>query len=90
MVAARDAGETEQTAAHAREPWAVLPGSVRIIDGVDGLRRAVVAERVWMGGYLGDPQLRIQWLEATLRTEGCAITSDRDLMRRPVAVRVWP
>jgi hypothetical protein len=27
---------------------------------------------------------------ATLRTEGCAITSDRDLMRRPVAVRVWP
>ncbi len=27
---------------------------------------------------------------ATLRLEGCAITSDRDLMRRPVAIRVWP
>ncbi|MDP4022764.1 hypothetical protein Q8W71_09030 [Methylobacterium sp. NEAU 140] len=27
---------------------------------------------------------------ATLRTEGCAITSDRDLMRRPVSIRVWP
>ena len=27
---------------------------------------------------------------ATLRTEGCTVTSDRDLMRRPVAVRVWP
>lgn len=27
---------------------------------------------------------------ATLRTDGCAITSDRDLVRRPVAIRVWP
>ena len=27
---------------------------------------------------------------ATLRTEGCRITSDRDLVRRPVAVKVWP
>ena len=27
---------------------------------------------------------------ATLRTEGCTITSDRDLLRRPVAIRVWP
>jgi hypothetical protein len=27
---------------------------------------------------------------ARLRTEGCAITSDRDLLSRPVAVRVWP
>ena len=27
---------------------------------------------------------------ATLRTEGCTITSDRDLVRRPVAIRVWP
>lgn len=27
---------------------------------------------------------------ATLRTEGCAITSDRDLVRRPVAIKVWP
>ncbi|WP_336487463.1 hypothetical protein [Methylobacterium nigriterrae] len=27
---------------------------------------------------------------ATLRTEGCAITSDRDLVRRRVAIKVWP
>ncbi len=27
---------------------------------------------------------------ASLRTEGCAVTSDRDLMRRPLAIRVWP
>ena len=27
---------------------------------------------------------------ASLRVEGCAITSDRDLLRRPVAIRVWP
>lgn len=27
---------------------------------------------------------------ATLRTEGCTITSDRDLVRRPVAIKVWP
>jgi hypothetical protein len=26
----------------------------------------------------------------TLRVEGCTITSDRDLLRRPVAVKVWP
>nr|USU30694.1 hypothetical protein NG677_15150 [Methylobacterium sp. OTU13CASTA1] len=26
----------------------------------------------------------------TLRTEGCAITSDRDLVRRPLAIKVWP
>lgn len=26
----------------------------------------------------------------TLRTDGCAITSDRDLLRRPVAIKVWP
>ena len=26
----------------------------------------------------------------TLRTEGCAITSDRDLLRRPLAIKVWP
>ncbi|HEX8418044.1 MAG TPA: hypothetical protein VF641_10625 [Methylobacterium sp.] len=26
----------------------------------------------------------------TLRNEGCAITSDRDLLRRPVALKVWP
>ncbi|WP_375465591.1 hypothetical protein [uncultured Methylobacterium sp.] len=27
---------------------------------------------------------------ATLRTAGCTITSDRDLVRRPVAIKVWP
>ncbi|MDR7038057.1 hypothetical protein J2X36_002812 [Methylobacterium sp. BE186] len=27
---------------------------------------------------------------ATLRTEGCRITSERDLLRRPVAIKVWP
>ena len=27
---------------------------------------------------------------ATLRTEGCTVTSDRDLIRRPVAIKVWP
>ena len=27
---------------------------------------------------------------ATLRTQGCTITSDRDLVRRPVAIKVWP
>lgn len=27
---------------------------------------------------------------ATLRTEGCAVTSERDLVRRPVAIKVWP
>ena len=27
---------------------------------------------------------------ATLRIEGCAITSDRDLVRRPVSIKVWP
>ena len=27
---------------------------------------------------------------ASLRVEGCTITSDRDLFRRPVALRVWP
>ncbi len=27
---------------------------------------------------------------ATLRVEGCTITSDRDLVRRPVAIKVWP
>jgi hypothetical protein len=27
---------------------------------------------------------------ASLRVEGCTITSDRDLLRRPVAIRVWP
>ena len=27
---------------------------------------------------------------ATLRLEGCTITSDRDLVRRPVAIKVWP
>ncbi|WP_375456469.1 hypothetical protein [uncultured Methylobacterium sp.] len=27
---------------------------------------------------------------ATLRTEGCTITSDRDLVRRPLAIKVWP
>ena len=27
---------------------------------------------------------------ATLRLEGCSITSDRDLVRRPVAIKVWP
>lgn len=27
---------------------------------------------------------------ATLALEGCTVTSDRDLMRRPVAIRVWP
>ncbi|MGU3539339.1 hypothetical protein [Methylobacterium sp. A54F] len=27
---------------------------------------------------------------ATLKVEGCTITSDRDLVRRPVAIRVWP
>ncbi|GJE28003.1 DUF4185 domain-containing protein [Methylobacterium organophilum] len=27
---------------------------------------------------------------ATLRVEGCAITSDRDLVKRPVAIKVWP
>lgn len=26
----------------------------------------------------------------SLRTDGCAITSDRDLWRRPVAIKVWP
>ncbi|KAB1076016.1 hypothetical protein [Methylobacterium planeticum] len=26
----------------------------------------------------------------TLRNEGCDITSDRDLVRRPLAIRVWP
>lgn len=26
----------------------------------------------------------------TLRTEGCTITSDRDLLRRPLAIKVWP
>ncbi|MEA1833059.1 hypothetical protein U8607_13305 [Methylobacterium durans] len=26
----------------------------------------------------------------TLRTEGCRITSDRDLLRRPLAIKVWP
>ena len=26
----------------------------------------------------------------TLKTEGCTITSDRDLLRRPVAIKVWP
>jgi hypothetical protein len=26
----------------------------------------------------------------SLRVEGCTITSDRDLLRRPVAIRVWP
>ena len=26
----------------------------------------------------------------TLRTDGCAITSDRDLLRRPVTIKVWP
>ncbi|MCJ2033494.1 hypothetical protein [Methylobacterium sp. J-068] len=26
----------------------------------------------------------------TLRTEGCAITSDRDLVRRALAIKVWP
>jgi hypothetical protein len=27
---------------------------------------------------------------ATLKVEGCTITSDRDLVRRPVAIKVWP
>ena len=27
---------------------------------------------------------------ASLRVEGCTITSDRDLLRRPLAIRVWP
>lgn len=27
---------------------------------------------------------------ASLRVEGCTITSDRDLLRRPVAITVWP
>ncbi|MEG9505186.1 MAG: hypothetical protein MIN69_25595, partial [Methylorubrum extorquens] len=27
---------------------------------------------------------------ATLRLEGCTITSDRDLVRRPVSIKVWP
>ena len=27
---------------------------------------------------------------ATLRVQGCEITSDRDLLRRPVTIRVWP
>ncbi|WP_244471607.1 hypothetical protein [Methylobacterium sp. ARG-1] len=27
---------------------------------------------------------------ASLRVEGCTITSDRDLLRRPVVIRVWP
>lgn len=27
---------------------------------------------------------------ATLRTEGCTVTAERDLVRRPVAIRVWP
>ncbi len=27
---------------------------------------------------------------ASLRVKGCTITSDRDLLRRPVAIRVWP
>ena len=26
----------------------------------------------------------------TLRTEGCTITSDRDLLRRTLAIKVWP
>lgn len=26
----------------------------------------------------------------SLKTEGCAITSDRDLVRRPLAIKVWP
>ena len=26
----------------------------------------------------------------TLRTEGCAITSERDLLRRPLVIKVWP
>ncbi|ACL59489.1 hypothetical protein [Methylobacterium nodulans] len=33
---------------------------------------------------------RAELYYATLRTKGCAITSDRDLMRRPVAIKVWP
>ncbi|MCJ2012709.1 hypothetical protein [Methylobacterium sp. J-076] len=27
---------------------------------------------------------------ASLRVEGCTVTSDRDLLRRPVAITVWP
>lgn len=27
---------------------------------------------------------------ATLRTEGCTVTAERDLVRRPVAIKVWP
>lgn len=27
---------------------------------------------------------------ATLRTQGCTVTSDRDLLRRPLAIKVWP
>ncbi|TGD98294.1 hypothetical protein [Methylobacterium nonmethylotrophicum] len=27
---------------------------------------------------------------ATLRTKGCEVTSERDLVRRPVAIKVWP
>ena len=26
----------------------------------------------------------------TLRREGCQVTSDRDLVRRPLALKVWP
>ncbi|MGV7031475.1 hypothetical protein [Methylobacterium symbioticum] len=42
------------------------------------------------GRNFDDAGARALLTYATLRTEGCTVTSDRDLVRRPVAITVWP
>ena len=42
------------------------------------------------GRNFDDAGARAHLTYATLRTQGCAVTSERDLVRRPVAITVWP
>ena len=47
-------------------------------------------DREARGRNFDDVGDRAELTYATLKVEGCAITAERDLVRRPVAIRVWP
>lgn len=42
------------------------------------------------GRNFDDVGARAELFFATLKVEGCQVTSDRDLVRRPVAIEIWP
>ena len=74
-------------------PRLVLPGKTLYDDpcGAGSLiAYPALIDREARGRNFDDVGDRAELTYATLKVEGCAITSERDLVRRTVALKVWP